>query len=233
MMDGSAPPGRARRAPPSRDVAAAAAGLDGGAHDAHTAAMPILVRPATVADAPRLSQLGATTFRETFAAENTPEDMAHYLAESFTPERQAAEITDPAGAVLLAERRGTRGDADDAEDAELVGYAHLVSGPAPAAVQGPAPLELKRLYVARAWHGRGVAQALMDAALDVARTRGAQTVWLGVWERNPRAVAFYAKYGFARVGEHSFVLGADRQTDWVLARPLGDAPRSDRAGTGG
>jgi diamine N-acetyltransferase len=182
--------------------------------------MIIHVRPATVADAPRLSQLGATTFREAFEGENTPEDMARYLAEAFTPDRQTAEITDLAGTVLLAEHRG-RGTFEDTEDAELVGYAHLVSGPAPEAVRGPAPLELKRLYVARAWHGQGVAQALMDAALDAARARGAETLWLGVWERNPRAVAFYAKYGFTRVGEHTFVLGADTQTDWLLARPLG------------
>ena len=98
---------------------------------------------------------------------------------------------------------------------------------APAAVQGPAPLELKRLYVARAWHGQGVAQALMDAVLDAARASGARTLWLGVWERNPRAAAFYAKYGFTRVGEHTFVLGADAQTDWLLARPVGDAPSPD------
>ena len=92
--------------------------------------------------------------------------------------------------------------------------------PVPEAVRGTAPLELKRLYVARAWHGRRVAQALMDAAIDAAHARGAQTLWLGVWERNPRAVAFYTKYGFARVGEHTFVLGGDPQTDWLLARPI-------------
>ena len=177
--------------------------------------MTTRIRPATIADAPRLSRLGAATFRETFEGENTPEDMARYVAEAFTPERQAAEIADPAGTVLVAERGGTSGDD------ELVGYAHLASGPAPAAVRGPAPLELKRLYVARAWHGQGVAQALMDAALDAARARGAGTLWLGVWERNARAAAFYAKYDFTRVGEHTFVLGADAQVDWLLARPLG------------
>jgi ribosomal protein S18 acetylase RimI-like enzyme len=182
--------------------------------------MTAFVRPATIADAARLSALGATTFRETFEGENTPEDMARHLAETFTPDRQAAEITDPAGTVLLAERRGPSGEA------ELVGYVHLLAGPAPAAVQGPAPLELKRLYVSRAWHGRGVAGALMDSALDAARARGARTLWLGVWERNPRAVAFYRKYGFTRVGEHTFVLGTDPQTDWVLVRPLGDATRA-------
>ncbi len=196
--------------------------LDAVAKGMHAAAMTLLVRPATLADAPRLSRLGATTFRETFERENTPEDMARYVTEAFTPDRQAAEITDPAGTVLLAERRGTSGDA------ELVGYVHLVSGPAPAAVKGPAPLELKRLYVARAWHGQGVAQALMEAALDAARARSALTLWLGVWERNPRAVAFYRKYGFTRVGEHTFVLGADAQTDWVLALPLGPVPPSSR-----
>ena len=95
------------------------------------------------------------------------------------------------------------------------GYANLRSG------QGLAPLlELKRLYVTRAFHGRRVAQALMEAALELARTRGAKTMWLGVWERNPRAVAFYAKYGFARVGEHTFMLGGDAQTDWLLARSV-------------
>jgi ribosomal protein S18 acetylase RimI-like enzyme len=102
----------------------------------------------------------------------------------------------------------------------LVGYAHLVSSTAPASVRSPAPLELKRFYVSRALHGRGVAQSLMSAVLDTARARGAEVLWLGVWERNPRAVAFYAKYGFTRVGERTFTLGADEQTDWILARPL-------------
>lgn len=179
--------------------------------------MSIHVRRATAADAARLSAFGATTFRETFERDNTPEDMARYLAESFSPERQAAEIDDPAGTVLLAEHVGEPGDG---HSAELAGYAHLVSGAVPDAVRGPAPLELKRLYVARTWQGRGIAQVLMDAAFEAARARGAATLWLGVWERNARAAAFYRKYGFERVGEQTFVLGADQQTDWVLARPI-------------
>lgn len=178
--------------------------------------MTIKIRPAAVVDAPALSRLGATTFRDTFEGDNTAEDMARYLAEAFTPEQQAAEIADLSSVVLLAEYW------DDSSRSELVGYAHLVSGAAPDAVRGPAPMELKRIYVARAWHGRRVAQSLMDASLDAARARGVQTLWLGVWERNPRAVAFYAKYGFVRVGEHTFVLGSDAQTDWVFARPITD-----------
>jgi diamine N-acetyltransferase len=176
--------------------------------------MPIAVRAATAADATELSRLGAVTFRDTFEGSTNAEDMAQYLAAAFTPEQQAREIADPASVVLVAERRSDQGAFS------LVGYAHLVSGPAPPAVRGAAPIELKRLYVDRTWHGRGVAAALMNAALDAARRLGARTLWLGVWERNPRAIAFYAKYGFTRVGEHTFVLGTDAQTDWLFARPI-------------
>lgn len=173
----------------------------------------IRVRRATLADAAALSRVAASTFRETFGAENTEDDMARYVGESFTPEQQAAEISDPAGVVLVAERVG-------AGRLELVGYAHLVTGPVPDAVSGPGPIELKRFYVSREWHGRGVAHALMAATIDAARARGARTLWLGVWERNPRAVAFYGKYGFARVGEHTFVLGTDAQTDWLFTASI-------------
>lgn len=174
------------------------------------------IRPATIADAARLSRFAAAAFRDAFERDNTPEDMARYLAETFTPDRQAAEIADPAGVVLLAESVAASG----AGSPELLGYAHLVSGPAPRSVIGQSPIELSRFYVSRALHGKGVAQTLMDATLGAARARGADVVWLGVWERNSRAVAFYRKYGFDRVGEQVFMLGADRQNDWVLARGL-------------
>lgn len=174
----------------------------------------VAVRHATPADATALSHLGAETFRETFEDTNTPDDMARYLAESFFPEQQAAEIADPQSVMLVAEHR------DDTGVAHLVGYAHIVDGDVPDDVTGPLPLELKRLYILRAWHGRGVAQALMNQYLEIARGRGARTLWLGVWEHNARAVAFYTKYGFVRVGQHDFVLGTDVQTDWLMARPL-------------
>jgi len=186
--------------------------VDGKANARHTAGMSIRVRPATIADAALLSEFGAATFRDTFEGENTPDDMARYLSEAFTPEQQAEEIGDAGGTVLLAE--------SDANGGELVGYVHLVSGPTPPAVHGPEPLELKRLYVARAWHGRRVAQALMDAALDAARARGDATMWLGVWERNPRAQRFYRQWGFEKVGEHVFRVGADPQNDFVMSRRL-------------
>lgn len=178
---------------------------------------PFAIRRATPVDARRLSAFAATAFREAFAAQNTPEDMERYVAGAFGPERQAMEIADAGADVLLVEPAGA------AADAPLLGYAHLVSRPAPACVPGTGPLELKRFYVASAVHGRGVAQALMAATLDAARARGAATLWLGVWEHNVRAIAFYRRQAFERVGEQRVVLGSDVQTDWVMARPL-DAP---------
>ena len=112
------------------------------------------------------------------------------------------------------------------EGGRLIGFVQLLAGEAPPSVRGPAPIELLRLYVARHYHGRGVAQALMAAALEAAADQGAQTVWLGDWERNPRAIAFYRKCGFEDVGSQVFILGTDRQTDRVMARPLaGREPR--------
>lgn len=173
-----------------------------------------MILVATAADAERLSAFALETFRDTYEEHNSPANFARYVAKAFTVEQQAAEITDASGGVLLAEH------ADDAGRVHLVGYAQIAVGPAPAAVTGPAPIELRRFYVGRPWHGQGIGQVLMDATLDAARLRGAKTVWLGVWERNARAIAFYTKHGFTRVGDHSFVLGDDVQRDWLLTREL-------------
>jgi GNAT superfamily N-acetyltransferase len=174
--------------------------------------MTLTIRVAEPTDAAELSAFAAAAFRDTFAAQNEPAELEKYLKEAFSEARQSSEILDPHGVVLLAE------DEADISGRRIIGYAHLVLGDTPAAVTGPAPIELKRLYVGREWQGRGVAQALMEAALNAARARGAQTVWLGVWERNPRAVSFYTKFGFVRAGEHTFMLGDEPQTDWILTR---------------
>lgn len=176
--------------------------------------MSVTIRLATASDATALSELAAKTFTDTFAEFNSREDMARFLEENFSPQKQAAEIADCDYTVMLAEAQTANGKR------ELAGYVQMVRGPAPMSVSGQAPIEIKRIYVAKQWHGQRIAQALMDAAIASARSVQARTIWLGVWERNPRAVAFYAKYGFERVGEHVFKLGNDEQTDWLLARPL-------------
>lgn len=166
------------------------------------------IRRAVPADAEALAALAARTFYDTFAADNTPEDMAEHLAQSYSPARQRAEITAADMITLVADNGG------------LIAFAQLRQGAPPSCVTSPTPIELWRFYVDRAWHGRGVAGRLMEAALNEATAVGADAVWLGVWERNPRAIAFYRKFGFVDVGSHGFQLGADLQTDRIMVREL-------------
>jgi diamine N-acetyltransferase len=169
----------------------------------------LAMRRANREDAGLLAELGARTFSETFAADNSPEDMASYLATSFNPARQAAELADPASTFLIAEVGGV-----------AAGYAKLHAGEAPEGVEGDKPVELVRLYVLREWLGRGVGAELMGACLDEARRAGHGTIWLGVWERNGRAQAFYRKWDFREVGEHVFRLGSDPQRDILMERAV-------------
>ncbi|MFO1395031.1 MAG: GNAT family N-acetyltransferase [Steroidobacteraceae bacterium] len=148
---------------------------------------------------------------------NTPENMDRHCRDSYGEAIQACEIADPSRITLLCVLR------DD-----LVGYAQLRWGKPPAGVVATAPGEIQRLYVARECHGRGIAQALMSACLDELGARGSDVAWLGVWEHNPRAIAFYRKFGFVEVGEQVFPLGSDPQRDLVMARPLTGARQIGR-----
>ena len=169
----------------------------------------VTIRRGTVEDAGLLSELGASTFAETFAADNTPEDLAAYIATSFNVARVTAEVEDPASTFLIAE-----------VDGRAAGYAKLHDGEPEQGIEGAKPVELVRLYVSREWLGRGVGEQLMRACIEEAQQAGHETLWLGVWERNARAQAFYRKWNFRAVGEHIFQLGSDSQRDIVMERPL-------------
>jgi ribosomal protein S18 acetylase RimI-like enzyme len=167
------------------------------------------VRRATPDDAGLLAELGARTFYETFAKDNKPEDMAAYLAASFSPQIQGTELADPQSSFFIAEIDGVAG-----------GYAQLRAGVAETCVSGAKPVELARLYVSQQWLGRSVGEALMRACIKEARRAGYETMWLGVWEHNQRAQRFYRKWGFQVVGYHIFQVGSDPQTDLIMERAL-------------
>jgi ribosomal protein S18 acetylase RimI-like enzyme len=171
----------------------------------------VRIRRAGPEDAALLASLAATTFTDTFAADNDPRDMAEYLAEAFGEGVQRAELQDPRNTVLLA-RRGN----------DVVGYAMLREGHAPPCVAehvADDTVEIARLYAVRAAIGSGVGGALMQACLDECAARGRAGLWLGVWERNARAIAFYRRWAFHDVGSQHFQLGRDLQTDRVMLRP--------------
>jgi GNAT superfamily N-acetyltransferase len=172
-------------------------------------ASDIVIRAATPSDAALLGELGARTFRDTFAADNRPEDMEAYLASHYSPTVQERELRDPERTYLLAEVDGTP-----------AGFTLLQTGTAERGVLGRRPLHVERLYVDKPFLGAGVGAALMRRCFEEARARGHDVLWLCVWERNFRARAFYARWGLTEVGETTFILGGDVQRDLVLAVPL-------------
>jgi GNAT superfamily N-acetyltransferase len=171
--------------------------------------MSVTIELGAPGDAPALAELAARTFVETFAVDNRAEDIELHLAQTYGTAQQRAELLDPNITTLLAR-----------VDGQLSGYAQLRLGTAPDCVRGQAPVELWRFYLARAWHGHGIAQVLMQHVEQRAQQRGAQTLWLGVWERNERAKSFYRKHGFVDVGSHVFTVGTDPQIDRILVHRL-------------
>jgi ribosomal protein S18 acetylase RimI-like enzyme len=168
-------------------------------------AMTFNLRRGTPADAAALAELAARTFRETFEADNSPEDMAAHLALAYGVAQQTRELNDPAYITLLLE-----------DESQLAAFAQVRRNETPACIpEGPA-VELYRFYVDRPFLGQGLAQRLMSAVRDTARELGARLLWLGVWEHNPRAIRFYTKYGFRDVGAQIFVVGTDPQTDRIM-----------------
>ena len=167
------------------------------------------LRAATEADAGEVARIAEATFRQAFGSANSVRDTAMHCAKNFGHALQLAEIQDPRVLTIVVE--ATPG---------LVGYGQLRAGHAPECIKARSAREIHRFYVDHGWHGKGVAQALMARLLQSARAEGSDCVWLGVWERNPRAIAFYQKAGFAVVGEHAFKLGDDTQRDVIMSRDI-------------
>jgi GNAT superfamily N-acetyltransferase len=158
------------------------------------------------ADARLLATLGARLFEDAFGAMNDPDDLRLFLARTYSPDLQLAELRDVNRATWIAEANG-----------EAVGYAMARRESSSPHVVARHPAEVQRIYADRAWHGRGVGGALLKACVEQSRAWGCDVLWLGVWEQNPRGITFYEKWGFRRVGEQRFLVGTDSQRDHVMA----------------
>jgi diamine N-acetyltransferase len=156
-----------------------------------------------------LTELARRIFYDAFAPMNSPENMEAYMSQTFTLQKLSAQLADPRVIFLIAEIGATP-----------VAFAKLRDGDAPDCVRGFAPVEIERFYVDQQFHGKGVAQTLMQACFDRARQTGHGTIYLGVWENNRRAIAFYRKCGFDVVGSHAFQMGDEAQNDLLMERRL-------------
>ncbi|MFC0517782.1 GNAT family N-acetyltransferase [Mucilaginibacter angelicae] len=163
----------------------------------------------TVADVAVLQQIGRQTFCETFSAVNTGENMNSYLNESFSPGKLKAELSNESSLFYVA-LAGT----------EVLGYLKLNLGQAQTEIRDNQALEIERIYVLQAYHGKKVGQLLYNKAIQVAEQINAAYVWLGVWEHNHRAISFYKKNGFVEFDRHIFRLGTDEQIDLMMKKNL-------------
>jgi len=169
------------------------------------------IRVANSTDLEAIRALSINSFQSAFADENNGADIAAYVNETFSVEKLSAELANSNNTFLLLFL--------EAEDTPM-GYAKLRSGTTEPSVSGEHPIELERLYLDSAAIGFGLGTALMQASLETAKAQGYETIWLGVWEHNARAIAFYKRWHFQTVGSHVFQLGSDAQTDWIMMRSL-------------
>lgn len=163
----------------------------------------------TINDIDQLQKIGRQTFYETFSASNSEEDMQNYLTESFSIDKLKREVGDENAEFYFAKI-----------DTAVIGYLKLNFGASQTELKDDRALEIERIYVLKEFHGKKVGQVLYDKAIEIAKQKNADFVWLGVWEENPRAISFYKKNGFIEFDKHIFKLGKDEQTDIMMKLKL-------------
>lgn len=171
--------------------------------------MSATIRRAAPADAAVLAELGAATFIEAFGHLYVPEDLHAFLGESHSIDAYAKTLANPAYALWLAEDATGR----------AIGYVQAGPCGLPHADAGDGDGEIKRLYVRAEAHNGGTGRALMDAAMAWLLRDGPRTLWVSVWSENFGAQRFYARYGFGFAGEYAFIVGAQRDREFMYRRP--------------
>lgn len=169
----------------------------------------ITLTQVTLSDLKTLQQISKETFVETFAALNTKENMQKYLDEALSLEKLSAELISPHVLFYFA----CLGD-------KIIGYLKLNFGGAQTELHDDRAMEIERIYVLKEFHGKKVAQLLFEKSLQEARSRNMNYIWLGVWEKNERAINFYKKTGFYEFDKHIFKLGNEEQTDIMMKLDL-------------
>ena len=166
------------------------------------------IRPAEPSDAALIADISRQTFFDTFSSQNTPENMRKFMETQFAREKLMQELNDPENLFFLAY-----------QDEELAGYLKLRDHSHEKLKNIPA-LEIVRIYSVSSMIGKGIGKALMQKSIEEASTKKKFAIWLGVWEKNQRAIDFYKRWGFEKFAEHNFILGDDIQTDWLLKKDL-------------
>lgn len=167
------------------------------------------IRKVTVNEIGQLQEIGKQTFSETFAADNSEENMKAYLENGFSIDKLKSEVNDPDSEFYFA-----------VIDEKITGYLKINFGQTQTEIRDSNSLEIERIYVLKEFHGKKVGQKLYEKAMEIAKQKNVDYVWLGVWEKNARAIRFYEKNGFVAFDKHVFRLGNDEQTDIMMKFPM-------------
>jgi ribosomal protein S18 acetylase RimI-like enzyme len=163
------------------------------------------IRPATINDLSTLQSISRITFAETFAHLNSEANMRKYMEKDLSTKKLGNELMNSNSSFYLA-----------VENGETIGYLKLNECEAGSDMNDTQSIEIERIYLLKSFHGQGFGKEMLDFAFSIARDRQKEVVWLGVWEKNHRAIAFYRKHGFAPHGTHIFRLGDEDQQDILM-----------------
>ena len=167
------------------------------------------LRVASLKDLEAIQKIASDTFRETFEATNTKANLDIYISKSFATNKLQNELQNPNSQFYIA-----------TNDNEVAGYLKVNFAPAQTEINDPTSMEIERIYILRKYYGQGLGQLLFQKSLEIARKVKCAYIWLGVWEKNYRALGFYKKNGFVEFDTHVFVMGESRQTDKLLKLDL-------------
>jgi ribosomal protein S18 acetylase RimI-like enzyme len=170
---------------------------------------PIKIRYADLQDANLIKNISWQTFFDTFYLHNTKENMEMFLSKNFSEEAVKKELKHAKNTFIIAYIKK-----------QVLGYAKLSELNEPRELSTTKHIEVSRLYASKEKIGSGVGKALMNECLELAKQRIKEVIWLGVWEHNQRAIQCYRRWGFEKFGEQTFVLGKDRQNDWLMKKNL-------------
>ena len=170
----------------------------------------ITIRTATSQDAELIADISRETFHNSFAPYNTKANMDKFMTEVFTRKKLIAELDLPGNIFLLAYVKD-----------QPAGYVRIRDKAIPEIeLHTDNVIEIARIYTVTNHIGKGIGAALLEKSISIANEKNRTFIWLGVWEKNNKAIRFYERFGFKKFGEHGFLLGDDLQTDWLMMKKL-------------
>jgi len=171
--------------------------------------MTINILKCTLQESYKLQEISYETFNETFKHQNSPENMNAYLKKAFNLTQLKQELSNINSQFYFVYLNH-----------EVAGYLKVNTNDAQSEDMGEESLEIERIYIRRKFQKHGLGKYLLKKALEIATNENKTKIWLGVWEKNENAIAFYKKMGFVQTGAHSFYMGDEEQTDFIMTKIL-------------